>query len=60
MAGHDAESLALIEKLLARPAASEAFRREMEDYKSDIAEGAFTDADRKYLHALHKRLSGGA
>lgn len=57
-AGRDAESLALIEKLLARPAISEAFRREMEGYKSDIAKDEFTDADRKYLRALHKRLSG--
>jgi hypothetical protein len=30
----------------------------MEGYKSDIAEGDFTDADLKYLRALDKRLSG--
>ena len=56
-AGRDAGALALIDKLLARPGVTEAFRREMEGYRHDIAEGAFEDADRRYLGALHKRLS---
>ncbi len=56
-AGRDAGALALIDKLLARPGVTEAFRREMEGYSHDIAEGAFEDADRRYLGALHKRLS---
>jgi hypothetical protein len=30
----------------------------MDGYKADFADGAFTDADHKYLRALHKRLSG--
>jgi hypothetical protein len=59
-AGRDAGALALIDKLLARPGVTEAFRREMEGYRHDIAEGAFEDADHRYLGALHKRLSGGA
>lgn len=54
----DTESPDLIEKLLAQPGISDAFRREMQGYKNDIAENAFTDADRQYLRALHKRLSG--
>lgn len=56
-AGRDGGALALIDKLLARPGVTEAFRREMEGYRHDIAEGAFEDADRRYLGALHKRLS---
>ncbi len=56
-AGRDAGALALIDKLLARPGVTEAFRREMEGYRHDIAEGAFEDADHRYLGALHKRLS---
>ena len=56
-AGRDTGALALIDKLLARPGVTEAFRREMEGYRHDIAEGAFEDADRRYLGALHKRLS---
>jgi hypothetical protein len=30
----------------------------MDGYKADFADGVFTDADQKYLRALHKRLSG--
>lgn len=51
------ESLALIEKLLAKAASSEELRRELEDYKADIAAGDFTDGDHRYLRALCKRLS---
>jgi hypothetical protein len=54
----DAEALALIEKLLARPGVTETFRDEMAGYKRDIADGAFENADHRYLAALHKRLSG--
>ncbi len=56
--GQNAKALALIDKLLARPNVTEAFREEMAGYKADIAEGDFTDADYKYLRALAKRLSG--
>ncbi len=55
--GGDAEPLALIDKLLARPGITEDFRQEMEGYKADIANGTFSDDDRKYLLALDKRLS---
>ena len=45
----NAESLALIGKLLARKDISQELREELEGYKADIAEGDFTEADRKYL-----------
>ncbi len=56
-AAKNAESLALIEKLLAKPDNSDEFRQELEDYKADIAAGEFTDGDHRYLRALCKRLS---
>ncbi|MEQ8355155.1 MAG: hypothetical protein RH942_06425 [Kiloniellaceae bacterium] len=56
-AAKNAESLALIEKLLSRPGHSQELRRELEDYKSDIAEGDFSDGDHRYIRALCKRLS---
>ena len=54
----DADALALIKKLLARPGITDSFREEMAGYKADIAAGEFADADHKYLRALAKRLSG--
>ncbi len=56
-AAKDAESLTLIDKLLAKGDNSEEFRQELEDYKADIASGEFTDSDHRYLRALCKRLS---
>ncbi|WP_193367443.1 hypothetical protein [Pelagibius marinus] len=56
-AAKNAESLALIAKLLAKPDNSDEFRQELEDYKADIAAGEFTDSDHRYLRALCKRLS---
>ncbi len=53
----DAESLALIEKMLAKPGISSHVRRELKDYKDDIAEGEFGDRDRRYIRALYKRMS---
>ncbi len=53
----DADSLALIDKLLARKGISEDLREELENYKTDLAEGVFEEADRRYLRAVHKRLS---
>jgi hypothetical protein len=53
----NAESLALIDKLLAKSGISEDFREELTGYKTDIAEGEFGDADRRYVRALYKRLS---
>lgn len=52
----NAESLALIGKLLARKDISQELREELEGYKADIAEGDFTEADRKYLRAVSQRL----
>lgn len=54
-ASGDAE---LIDNLLARSDLSEDTREELEDYKRDIAEGEFTEADSQYLSALAKRLGG--
>ncbi len=53
----DADSLALIGKLLARSDISAELRAELEDYKTDIAENEFVEADRRYLRAIHQRLS---
>ncbi len=53
----DVESLALIEKLLAKSNISADLREELKDYKTDIAEGEFEARDRRYISAIHKRLS---
>jgi hypothetical protein len=57
VAARNAESLALIEKLLAKPGLSDDLREELEDYKTDIAEDDFTDGDHRYIRALFKRLA---
>ncbi len=51
------ESLALIARLLAKSDISKDMREELQGYKEDIAEGEFEDMDRKYLRALHTRLT---
>ena len=51
------ESLALIARLLAKSDISKDMREELQGYKEDIAEGEFEEMDRKYLRALHARLS---
>ena len=56
-AGKNAETLALIGKLLAKSGISEDLRDELEGYKTDIAEGDFREADRRYLQAISERLS---
>jgi hypothetical protein len=48
---------ALIEELLTNQDLSPETRQELLDFKSDIAEGEFTDMDAKYLRDLHTRLS---
>lgn len=53
----NAETLALIDKLLARRGISDDFREELTGYKDDIAEGEFEAADHRYVRALYKRLS---
>jgi len=55
-AGNNAETLALIDKLLAKPGISEDFREELKGYKTDISEGEFEAADHRYVHALYNRL----
>ncbi len=48
---------ALIEELLTNQNLTPETRQELLDFKSDIAEGEFTDMDAKYLRDLHARLS---
>lgn len=55
--GKNAEAVKLIDKLLAQPGISEETREELRDYKTDISEGEFTEADRRYIRALSNRLS---
>jgi len=52
----DNDAVAVIERLLARSDLSELTRDELSGYKDDIAEGEFTDDDRRYLLALEARL----
>ena len=54
--GNNAETLALLDKLLAKPGISDDFRAELNGYKTDIAEGEFEESDHRYIRALHKRL----
>lgn len=51
------DDLTLIEELLAHDTLSPGTRQELLDFKSDIADGEFTDMDSKYLRDLHARLS---
>ena len=51
------ESLALIARLLTKSDISKDMREELQGYKEDIAEGEFEETDRKYLRALHARLT---
>lgn len=53
----DSDSLALIDEMLAKAGISEDLREELENYKTDIAEGEFEEADRRYVRAVHERLS---
>lgn len=56
-----AETLALIDKLLARSGHSDDLRQELEGYKEELAagdDGEFGDSDHAYIRALYKRLAG--
>ncbi len=53
----NAESLALIDKLLAMRGISTDLREELKSYKTDIADGEFETRDHRYLRAVHARLS---
>ncbi len=52
-----ADSMALIDELLAKSDISADMREELEGYKTDIAAGEFETRDRRYVSAIHKRLS---
>ena len=52
----DAETLTLIEKLLARKGNSVDLQEELEGYKLDIANGDFEISDHSYIKALYARL----
>lgn len=55
--GDDAkQAVALIEQILARYELSESTEEDLRDYLTDIAEGEFTEADNRYVQALHTRL----
>jgi len=52
------DDLAMIEELLSKAEISEQTREDLADYKADIAEGEFTEADHRYLLALYQRVTG--
>jgi hypothetical protein len=54
--GKNADTLALLDKLLALPDRSDALREELEEYKADIASGDFQAGDHQYVRALYNRL----
>ena len=54
--GDDSETARLIDRLLAREGNSDAFRQELEEYKTDLATGDFEPSDHRYVHALYARL----
>ncbi len=51
-----AEALTLIDKLLEKGVSADT-KEELEDYKTDIADGEFFSNDLRYLKALYKRLT---
>lgn len=56
-AGDESETPKLIDKLLAREGNSDAFREELEEYKTDLANGKFEPSDHRYIQALYARLT---
>lgn len=55
--GKNADTLALIDSLLAGSDRSEALREELAEYKADIANGDFAAKDHQYVRALYERLT---
>jgi len=53
----DVEAIKIIDRLIAKEDITEYMKEELEDYKTDIADGEFQASDRSYLLALNKRLS---
>jgi hypothetical protein len=56
-AGGYGDDVGLIDELLAQPSLNAETRQELLDFKSDIADGEFTDMDSRYLRDLHNRLT---
>jgi len=54
--GDELKTPALIDQMLARKGNSEALREELEEYKSDLANGDFEPSDHRYIQALYARL----
>lgn len=55
---HAAETLRLLDTLLAKGDISEDFREELEGYKADMAAGELDGNDHRYIRAVFKRLTG--
>ena len=53
----ESKTSALIDKLLAREGSSEMLREELEEYKSELANGVLESSDHRYIQALYARLS---
>lgn len=56
-AAKEAETLALIDELLARSDNSEDLIEELNEYKEQIADDDFFEGDHRYVRALHQRLT---
>jgi hypothetical protein len=54
---NEGDTISLIEKLLSSPDRSEALREELEEYKTDIANGEFEARDHQYVRSLYERLT---
>ena len=55
--GDETQTLLLIEELLGRDGISSEFREELEEYKTDSADGIFDASDHRYVHAVYARLT---
>jgi hypothetical protein len=53
----DTQTLPLIEKLLADDRLSSDLHGELEEYKTEIADGTFNPRDHQYVHHLYARLT---
>ena len=51
------QTLSLIEKLLADDGISADLHEELEEYKTEIADGTFNSRDHQYVHHLYARLT---
>ena len=53
----ETQTLSLIEELLAADRFSSDLHEELEEYKSEIADGTFNPRDHQYIHHLYARLT---